>query len=72
MIKDLKFRKVRNKEEWRSTVNSTWIRKVYFHPDGRPYEIWDGYRHFVWVATFEEAKARAQSDYRFNSDRKYN
>lgn len=65
----MKFRKINNKEEWKSTINKTVIRKRSPYdmvPNGKIYELWNGYRQWAWFATLEEAKAFAANNFRFN------
>lgn len=65
----MKFRKVKNKEEWRSLTNKTTIRKMQkwnLIPEGKPYEVYNGKTMFEWFSTLEEAKAFASSNFMFN------
>ena len=63
----LKFRKVRNKEEWKCTTNPTTIRyRKSFCPEGRPYEVYNGHQDFEWLATLDEAKQFAERHIYFN------
>lgn len=65
----MKFRKVKNKEEWRSLTNKTTIRKMRIgcaYPEGKPYEVYNGNTMFAWFSTLEDAKIFAGANFYFN------